>query len=97
MIFLGTVSAHCVLHIHMPLLCVLCVFMFSSYFPVVNVHVCTLGRPQLCDCMIVFSGCVCLFVQYVCVLAVKHFNGVKSDVCFVYSGMDGCLFELEPG
>lgn len=48
------------------------------------------------SCVIVFSGsvCVCVCVQYV--LAVKHFNGVESDVCFVYSGMDGCLSELEP-
>ncbi len=37
-----------------------------------------------------------LSVQSVCVLAVKHFDGVEADVCFVYSGMDGCLSELEP-
>lgn len=57
--------------------------------------VCILERPQLCDCVVVFSGCVCVCKICLC-LTIKHFNDAESDVCFVYSGMDRYLSELEP-
>ncbi len=75
--------------------------MFFSYFPVVNLRVYPGQTTAVLLCILsLLSLSLSLFlslsVQSVCVLAVKHFDGVEADVCFVYSGMDGCLSELEP-